>query len=284
MSATLMALVDGSAYSESVCHHAAWIASRTGAQVKLYHVLDPRRARAKRDLSGSIKLGARSDLLAELSALDEQHAKLAQAQGRAILDDAKALVEAGGAAEVVTRLRSGDLVDTVVAKEAGADMILIGKRGEAAGLDSPHLGSNFERIVRASSKPVFVANRAFRPISRVLIAHDGGIAAMQGVEYVSRDPLFRDLQVVVASVGADTADTRHALATAQATLDAGGRTSETRVLRGQPGRALADLVEEDGIDLLVMGAYGHSRIRTLVIGSTTTEMIRACKVPVVLMR
>ena len=44
------------------------------------------------------------------------------------------------------------------------------------------------------------------------------------------------------------------------------------------------LVEEAGFDMLVMGAYGHSRIRNLIIGSTTTQMICSCKVPVVLMR
>jgi len=185
MAGILMALVDGSAYSESVCNHAAWVAGRTGAQVKIYHVLDPRRARSKRDLSGAIKLGARSNLLEELSALDEQHARLAQAQGRAILEDAKALVEAGGVADVVTRLRHDDIVATVTAKEEAADMIMIGKRGEAAGLDKEHLGSNFERIVRASGKPVFVANRAFRPIARVLIAYDGGVSAMKAVDYVA---------------------------------------------------------------------------------------------------
>lgn len=36
--------------------------------------------------------------------------------------------------------------------------------------------------------------------------------------------------------------------------------------------------------MLVMGAHGHSRIRSLIIGSATTAMIRACKVPVVPMR
>ena len=44
------------------------------------------------------------------------------------------------------------------------------------------------------------------------------------------------------------------------------------------------MVERTGIDLLVMGAYGHSRVRSLIIGSTTTEMIRACKIPVLLFR
>ncbi|TCO74187.1 universal stress protein [Rhodovulum euryhalinum] len=284
MTAILMALVDGSAYSESVCHHAAWIAKRTGAQVKLYHVLDPRRAPGQRDLSGSIRLGARSNLLEKLSALDEQHAKLAQAQGRAILEDARALIEADGVADVITRLRHDDIVATVEAKEGVADMILIGKRGEAAGPDSPHLGSNFERIVRASHKPVFVANRAFRPIHRVLIAYDGGVSSMKAVDYVARDPLFAGLRVVVATAGAETAEMRRALDNARATLNAGGHEAEARVLKGQPEKALGDLVQSDDIDLLVMGAYGHSRIRTLVIGSTTTNMIRTCKCPVVLMR
>ncbi|MQX38276.1 universal stress protein [Roseospira navarrensis] len=284
MSATLMALVDGSAYSESVCRHAAWVAGRTDARVKLYHVLDPRRAPGKRDLSGSIRLGARSELLEKLSSLDEQHAKLAQAQGRAILEDARALIEAEGVTNVVTRLRHDDIVETVEAKEGAADMILIGKRGEAAGLDKPHLGSNFERIVRASHKPVFVANRAFKPISRVLIAYDGGVSSMQAVDYVARDPLFAGLDVVVATVGAETEDNRRALDNARATLTAGGHGAEALILRGQPGKALGDYVEREGIDLLVMGAYGHSRLRTLVIGSTTTEMIRACRVPVVLVR
>ena len=284
MSGILMALVDGSAYSESVCHHAGWIARRTGAQVKLYHVLDPRRGPAQNDLSGSIKLGARSDLLEKLSALDEQHARLAQAQGRAILEDAKALVEGDGVETVVTRLRNGDIVETVSAKEASADMILIGKRGEAAGLDAPHLGSNFERIVRASRKPVFVANRAFRPIRRVLIAYDNGVSSMKAVDYVARDPLFSGLDVVVATVGVETNETKRALDDTRATLTAGGHTAEVHVLQGTPGSALGDYVEQNEVDLLVMGAYGHSRIRTLVVGSTTTEMIRSCRIPVVLVR
>ena len=284
MSGILMALVDGSAYSESVCHHAGWIARRTGAQVKLYHVLDPRRARTQSDLSGSIKLGARSDLLEKLSSLDHQHAKLAQAHGRAILEDAKAIVEGDGVGNVVTRLRNGDIVEAVSVKEQSVDMILIGKRGEAAGTEAPHLGSNFERIVRASHKPVFVANRAFRPIKRVLIAYDGGVSSMKAVDYVARDPLFSELDVIVATVGAETDETRRALEDARATLTAGGHNAETRILSGSPGKALHDVVEQSDIDLLVMGAYGHSRIRTLVVGSTTTEMIRTCPTPVVLVR
>ena len=281
---TLIALVDGSAYSESVCHHAAWIAERTGSKVKIYHVMGRRDAPEKQDLSGAIRLGARSRLLEQLSELDAARAKLAHEHGRAILEDAKAIIEGDGDIEVETRLRQGDLVETITAKEDTADMIVIGKRGEAAATAMEHVGSNLERIVRASHKPVFVANRAFRPISRVLVAFDGGASALKAVDFMARSPLFAGLAVTLVYAGADTAEARTALDNAAAMLAAGGITAETRLRPGEPEKVLAEMTGSEGFELLVMGAYGHSRVRSLLIGSTTTEMIRSCKVPVVLMR
>jgi nucleotide-binding universal stress UspA family protein len=36
--------------------------------------------------------------------------------------------------------------------------------------------------------------------------------------------------------------------------------------------------------LLAMGAYGHSRIRQLIVGSTTTTLLRTSAVPVLILR
>jgi nucleotide-binding universal stress UspA family protein len=33
-----------------------------------------------------------------------------------------------------------------------------------------------------------------------------------------------------------------------------------------------------------MGAYGHSRIRSLIVGSTTATMVRRCRIPVLMFR
>ncbi|MCW1932800.1 universal stress protein [Pararhodobacter zhoushanensis] len=280
----IIALVDGSVYAASVCEHAAWIAGRTGAPVELLHVLGRREAPATQDLSGSIRLGARSSLLAELAALDEQRAKLISHRGREILDDARALVAAQGAVEITTRLRHGDLVEAVSEVEAQARVIVIGKRGEAADFAKGHLGSNMERIVRASHKPVMVASRAFRPIDKVLVAYDGGASAMKAVDHIARSPLFKGLRVEVVTVGSETAEVTKGLSDAKAMLRSAGIMADTRVLPGQPDKALGGYVDEAGFGMLVMGAYGHSRIRSLIIGSTTTEMVRSCKVPVVLMR
>lgn len=281
---TLIALVDGSAYSESVCHHAAWIAGRNDWKVKVYHVMGRRDSVEKQDLSGAIRLGARTALLEQLSEMDAARAKLAHEHGRAILEDAKSIIEGDGAITVETRLRQGDLVETVTAKEERGDMIVIGKRGEAAGMAMEHLGSNLERIVRASHKPVFIANRAFKPVTKVLVAFDGGPSALKAIDYISRSPLFAGLAISLVFAGKQTPQIDSALDAAAGILRAGGFEADILIETGEPEKVLARITAQGGHELLVMGAYGHSRIRSLIIGSTTTEMIRSCRVPILIMR
>ena len=284
MTQKIIALVDGSIYARSVCDHAAWIAGRTGASIELLHVLGRREAPHQADLSGSLQLGARSALLEELAALDEQRAKLSVQRGRAILEDAEAILEEAGLSQRTARLRHGDLISTVAEQEKDAAMIVIGKRGEAADFAKGHLGSNIERIIRVSHKPVFVASRAFKPIARLLVAFDGGVSSMRAIDHIAQDALYAGLQVHVVTVGADTSEVRKRLDDARSVLVTAGLDAQIAVHAGQPEKVLSQLVEDGPFDLLVMGAYGHSRIRSLIIGSTTTEMIRSCKIPVVLMR
>jgi nucleotide-binding universal stress UspA family protein len=281
----IIALVDGSIYAKSVCDHAAWIATRTGAGVELLHVLGHRRGAGQpNNLSGNIALGARSSLLKDLSDRDVETAKVSQKSGRTILETAKAQLEAAGVQNVTTRLRIGDIVEEVAEYEADPDLILIGKRGEAADFATLDLGSNLERIVRSSHKPVVVAARAFTQVKRFLIAFDGGASSRKAVDHVAISPLFAGLPCRLLTVGPDTPEIRDQLARATSTLEAAGHEVSSQIVQGPPDLLIASAVETDDIGLLVMGAYGHSRIRSLIIGSTTAEMIRLCKIPVVLFR
>ncbi|MFL3657125.1 MAG: universal stress protein [Opitutales bacterium] len=56
------------------------------------------------------------------------------------------------------------------------------------------------------------------------------------------------------------------------------------MLHGDTAPSVIDYVQENEIDMLVMGAYGHTRIRRLIIGSSTTEMLRGCQLPTLLFR
>ena len=284
MTIKILALVDGSAYSESVCHHTAWIAGRLSASVDVMHVLGRRETGAGQNLSGALTLGARSALLAELSAADETRARLAQTKGRAILEDAQKILEADGTGPVVPHLRKGDLLEAVREVEPDLRAIVIGKRGEGADFATDHLGSNLERIARASKVPVVVASRSFKPITKVLVAFDGSASAMKAIERMSKSRVFEGLEITVLYVDNGSSRIGSRMDDAVAALEAAGLTATARTIKGEPDEALQQIVVTEGFDLLVMGAYGHSRIRSLIIGSTTTAMVQAVKIPVLLYR
>ena len=110
----ILACIDGSVYSQSVCDHAVWAALRLGAPLEYLHVMDrhPETA-ATRDLSGSIGFDSRDSLLSELTLLDEKRSKLAQQHGREMLDRVVRQAREQGVASVEPRLRHGALVDTL---------------------------------------------------------------------------------------------------------------------------------------------------------------------------
>jgi nucleotide-binding universal stress UspA family protein len=282
--AKILALIDGSIYAQSVCDLAAWAASRTLASVEVLHVLGRRdTTSAPVDLSGNLDADERDELLSELAALDEQRAKLGLRRGRLLLDEAKARLQTDGVAAVSTKFRHGDLVETVEEFEVGADLLVIGKRGEAADFAKGHLGSNLERVVRSSRRPILVAARAFRPINRFLIAYDGGASANKALEHVVRDPLLRGLECEIVMVGNES-EVRSRLDAAATRLREAGFNVSASLAPGHAEDVIGSQIEVGGVDLLVMGAYGHGRIRSLVVGSTTTAMVRRCKIPVLMFR
>lgn len=281
----LVAVIDGSIYSASVCEHAAWISNRAGSEVDVVHVLGRRNGSDESsNLSGSIGLGARSSLLSELAELDAQKAKLAQKRGRAILDDAQALLSSKGVQTIHTRLRNGEIVETVQELEAEADLLVLGKRGEAADFDVGHLGSNLERVARSTHTPVLVASRSFTAPKRVLVAFDGGKSSLKAIEFFAQKSYYNDLSCHILMIGNDTPENRRQVEGAVATLKSGGYSVTGNIEQGQAETVITQQVEKNDFNLVIMGAYGHSRIRNMIIGSTTTEMIRSCKVPVLLFR
>ncbi|MDX6751277.1 universal stress protein [Geminicoccaceae bacterium 1502E] len=281
----ILACTDGSLYAASVCDHAAWAAARMGVGVEVLHVLDHHRERASlSDLSGALGIDAGEELLRQLTELEETRARLGQRKGKLVLEEAARRLREAGIEDVALTQRHGALVETIAELDQRSELVVIGKRGEGADFASLHLGSNLERVARASHRPILVASRAFRPIGRLLIAFDGGPSARKAVAYVAAQKLLKGLECRLLTVGREDAQTRERLDEAATELLRGGFAVDARIVAGDPDKVIAHEVETGGIDLLVMGAYGHSRIRNLIIGSTTTAMLRSCRVPVLLLR
>lgn len=279
----VLACIDASLYGASVCDHAAWAARQLKADVQLLHVLDRAPDAVPRDVSGSIGLGASEHLLANLAKLDEERGRLRLERGRAILAEAEKRVRERGVSDVTCLLRHGGLVDTVHEFEEDARLVVLGKRGEHADFARLHLGGSVEQVIRASRLPVLVASREFRPIRKLLIAFDGGASSRKAADFLVSDPAFAAYECHLVHAGKPKADDPH-LAWARERLSAWGGPHHIEERAGEPEAVIEAYAREHDMDLLVMGAYGHSPIRRFIIGSTTTAMIRIANLPVLLFR
>ncbi|MGC6425237.1 MAG: universal stress protein [Lentimonas sp.] len=281
----ILTCTDGSEYAQSVYQHAVWAAEQLEASVHVLHMLNPHHEDpVKTNYSGSMGVGARTALLNELVELEAARAKIAQKRGQAILEDAETFLREKGIQNILAEQKHGKLSEEIQNYACNADLVVIGKRGNNADFEAGHLGSNLERVIRSCEHPVLVASRTFNPLKNFVLAFDGGTSAKKAVDYAAANPLLKGMHCYLLHVGSGNAKIEAALAEAQAKLQAAGYEITIEHRDGEPEKVIGEVVSHDHIDLLVMGAYGHSHIRHLIVGSTTTAMIREVKIPVLLFR
>jgi nucleotide-binding universal stress UspA family protein len=281
----ILACVDRSHYADTVTDAAAWASRRLGAPLELLHILDrPAETASGKDHSGAIGINAQQNLLNTLTEEDAARGKAAREQGRLFLNRLRERALASGAITPDVRQRHGDLQDTLVGQQSDVRLFVLGRRGESAEATQRDLGRNVERVVRALKKPILAVTEQFQEPRRVLIAFDGGGMAKRGVELVARSPLFQGLPVHVLMSGKATKDGAKQLEWAGNTLETAGFEATTALVSGDPERVIAGAVRERDIDLLIMGAYSHSPLRTLLFGSKTSDLLRSARIPTLLLR
>ena len=281
----ILACVDQSHYADYVADYACWAARRLAAPLEFLHVIDrhPERASGE-DHSGAIGIGAQEKLLAKLSEEDAARAHAAHEQGRLFLNRLRQRAIASGVNFTDTRQRHGTLEETLVEQEAGVRMFVLGRRGEAAEHTQRDLGRNVERVVRALHKPILTVTAEFSEPRRVLIAFDGGSVTRRGVEMVANCAIFQGLPVHLLMSGKEIQDGPKQFEWAKKTLETAGLEVPAALIPGDAESVIARYVKEQDIDMLIIGAYSHSPLRSLLFGSKTSDLLRSSRIPTLLLR
>lgn len=207
-------------------------------------------------------------------------------RAKLILQSAKEQLQAEGVEAVNLIHKTGFLVDCFHEFEAQADLIILGKRGETANFASSHLGANLERILRSSHKPCVVTPREYQPINRLLIAYDGSKSCQKILQFLLDYPIFQGLELHLLRV-TKKAEDQNAIAQLEKAAEKvrkAGLDPICRILEGESEKVITQYITDHNISFLCMGAYGHSRVRKLVIGSTTAQVLRSSHIPIFLFR
>lgn len=246
----ILACTDGSAYAPSVYDHAAWAATRWPASVSVLHAHDENGGPAS----------------------------------PALLATARHHLARAGTTRIEVESFSGSL-DSALSTEAGTRrLVILGKRGERADLVRTEIGRNVESAVRGNDGPFLVASRQFRAINRALLAYDGSKSADRAVDFLVQEPLLRGVSLHVIAAHAERPELAGQLAQACARLSSAGYAIKSELSPDYPDIAIAATARRLEVDLLIMGAFGHSKVRNFVMGSTTKTMLRALPISVLLFR
>jgi len=283
----ILLCTDGSAYSQVSYEYAAWLAKKMDFAIEVLYVTDRRAEKAVQnpDFSGNIGIDSYQQLLKELVNIEASRAKINHERAKIILQEAKAFFSDRNIDRVKLTHETGFLVDLFHKLEEDSDLVILGKRGEQADFATEHLGANMERIVRSSKKPCLVTPREFQPVYRVLLAYDGGESCQRALDYLAKLPAFKDLELHIICVTTKSeSKAKEMLKQADDRAKMAGFNPKCQVLLGDTEPEMEKYIKEQYIDLLLMGAYGHNRIRHLIIGSTTAQMLRSSHIPVCLFR
>ena len=270
---------DGSDSGNIALRYGLYIASKFDPTITGLHVIDVYLIQGPitTDISGAVGMPPYDGFFEAIETSLQEKAQF-------ILKDFQERCQKSGfVAEVKTTTGK---IDEIIAEEAQeADLVLMAKKGEHFHLkEGGLLGSVAESVIRHCGKPVMVTPEKFYEIESMGIAYDGSEPAKKALKLsleISGHAAW-PLTVVIITTDAKKADK---LCTEAEEL--AGRSSadcEMVVLQGKESEAILKFIHEGSVELMVMGAYGHNRLRELFLGSTTSNVIRKSSIPVLLTR
>jgi nucleotide-binding universal stress UspA family protein len=152
--------------------------------------------------------------------------------------------------------------------------------------DGPDHALVEEEVLFGSGGPVVIlpAEAKSLNLKRVAVAWDGSRAASRAL----RDALgvlTGGEQVIVLTADADKSIAPDSLASALSFIE-GHEMAVTHRSIPRANGAIGDILQQAAIDegagLLVMGAYGHSRMREFVLGGATRSVLRNPRLPILM--
>ncbi|QCJ45940.1 universal stress protein [Haloprofundus sp. MHR1] len=276
---------DGSEPAESVFDYALEIASAHEATIHVLNVAD----------TGRDSLTQRQEAVAEL-----------EREGQEIVDEAAQRATDGGVA-VVSEVRRGTPSTAIVeyAKQFNVDLVVMPTHGRR-GLTQFLVGSVTERVINTAEAPVVSVNpdgdrpRTY-PCENLLVPVDGSrgaqLALAEGVAVANATGAALHLLHVVdtGSLGLDarsilkedelTERANSIVADAVETAEtASVETIETEVEYGSPARQIRSYIDENDVDLAVLGTQGVTEFNRYVMGGVSAKLVRTSPIPMMWVR
>ena len=274
----ILVTLDGSEHSRSAIEHALWLAERFGASITGLHVIDIVSIEGSflHDISGSLGFEPYLDFSSKMR-------EVLQDRGRAMLSEfAERCAEAGVRAD--TAMDMGVIANEICERARTADLVVIGHRGINEKFSTGLLGGTAHSVPRKIPKPLLDSPIQWSGIRSPMLAYDGSARSSAAMQTAAEFCVSAKLPLAVVHVAKDEAAGNKVIDEARRYLAPYQIATTFLYLTGTAPEVIVQTIGERKHDLLLIGAYGHSRIIEMVLGSTTEYVLRKAPCPIFLNR
>ncbi|WP_428026471.1 universal stress protein [Arcobacter sp.] len=270
--------IDDSSFCKAACDYGVYISKLLNLPLLLLNVIDHQHISKKVDLSGSIGLGSRENLLEELTVEEQQESKELIKNGKNLLKTFTEYVKNQGIQNHFSLQRHGNFEENLEDLEKETHLAIIGFDKTS----SNH--KNIEDIIRALNIPILLVNAEFTSIKSILMAYDGSDFANKAINIATKEPIFPNMARHIVNVNKDKDSSQKLLKEAKNLFAKANFEVQTASLEGDKIDEILKYQEENSIDIVAMGAYSHNRLKSVIFGSFTSKMLEKSKKPLLLFR
>ncbi len=204
--------------------------------------------------------------------------KKEEEEASAHLKTVKARAEKEGLSCETVLHESKDAAETIVdeATEKKADMIVIGRRGRK-GVAKALMGETAAKVItHAPCKVLVVPKAAQIEYRNILVATDGLIQAKAAVSEAVAIAKRTGSHLIALSAMRDETERAEATRIANEAAEQAkkeGVSAEAVTPTGRASNVIVETAGGRGVDLIVMGTYGKTGLKKLLMGSATEKVI-----------
>lgn len=269
--------VDGSAYTESVLSHGKYLAEKFDALLRVITILDVR------TYEWTLNVGSEGYMpVVPATVYQDESYRFLMERSDGLIEKISNHLKDSKIKHECERL-DGSPVELICELGRQVDLIIIGARGDYEKWDIAVLGATIESVSRQCQTPLMVVDKKVGQFKNIIVAYDKSDYSNKSLKLAANFAEKLGLPIEVLTVGDDEELRNECLDEAKHYLQPYNLKTQFRHEVGNASELIIEVTKNvPDYSLLVMGSYGHSRIREAILGSTTVEVMRNAVKPILM--
>ncbi len=276
---SILLTVDGSVYTDSVLDHGIDLARKLNAYIRVITVVDVRIYEWVLNTGGEGYMP-----VVPSNVFHDESFKFHNERADALITSVNEKLSSAKVKFEAEKLE-GSPGEMICELSRQVDLIIMGARGDYARWGDRMLGATLESVSRQSHAPIMIVDQKFNEFKHITCAYDRSDYSIHALKLTAFLGSSLKYPVEVVNIDNDEEVRKASLEEAKKYLDPHQIEAQYRHEAGDAADILVQITKDAPVStVLLMGSYGHSRIREAIIGSTTVQVMRSAKKPIVIAR